>query len=87
MYERVQAVHEHYSATGRLLEKTVAAYNSSVGSWDSRLVPSLRKMRELGVASGRGAGGARADRFAGAQTAGSERILSYDQRERATTCR
>src|SRR6202162_1775190 len=35
MYERVQSVHEHYSATGRLLEKTVAAYNSSVGSWDS----------------------------------------------------
>ncbi len=52
MYERVQAVQEHYSATGRLLEKTVAAYNSSVGSWDSRLVPALRKMRELGVASG-----------------------------------
>src|SRR5580658_5954039 len=52
MYERVQSVQEHYSATGRLLEKTVAAYNSSVGSWDSRLVPSLRKMRELGVASG-----------------------------------
>ncbi len=52
MYDRVQAVHEHYSATGRLLEKTVAAYNSSVGSWDSRLVPSLRKMRELGVSNG-----------------------------------
>ena len=52
MYERVQSVQEHYSATGRLLEKTVAAYNSSVGSWDSRLVPSLRKLRELGVSSG-----------------------------------
>jgi DNA recombination protein RmuC len=52
MYERVQLVQEHYSDTGRLLEKTVEAYNRSVGSWDSRLVPSLRKMRELGVASG-----------------------------------
>ncbi len=52
MYDRVQSVFEHYSATGRLLEKTVAAYNSSVGSWDSRLVPSLRKMRELGVSNG-----------------------------------
>jgi len=52
MYERVQSVQEHYSATGRLLEKTVAAYNSSVGSWDSRLVPSLRKLRELGVSNG-----------------------------------
>jgi DNA recombination protein RmuC len=52
MYERVQLVQEHYSDTGRLLEKTVEAYNRSVGSWDSRLVPALRKMRELGVASG-----------------------------------
>lgn len=52
MYERVQLVQEHYSDTGRLLEKTVEAYNRSVGSWDSRLVPSLRKLRELGVSSG-----------------------------------
>jgi DNA recombination protein RmuC len=52
MYERVQLVQEHYSDTGRLLEKTVEAYNRSVGSWDSRLVPALRKMRELGVANG-----------------------------------
>jgi DNA recombination protein RmuC len=52
MYERLQSVEEHYSNTGRMLEKTVEAYNRSVGSWDSRLVPALRKMRELGVASG-----------------------------------
>jgi DNA recombination protein RmuC len=52
MYERVQLVQEHYSDAGRLLEKTVEAYNRSVGSWDSRLVPALRKMRELGVSSG-----------------------------------
>jgi DNA recombination protein RmuC len=52
LYDRVQLVCEHYADTGRLLEKTVEAYNRSVGSWDSRLVPSLRKMRELGVSSG-----------------------------------
>jgi DNA recombination protein RmuC len=52
MYDRVQLVQEHYSDTGRLLEKTVEAYNRSVGSWDQRLVPALRKMRELGVSSG-----------------------------------
>jgi DNA recombination protein RmuC len=52
LYGRVQLVHEHYADTGRLLEKTVESYNRSVGSWDSRLVPSLRKMRELGVANG-----------------------------------
>jgi DNA recombination protein RmuC len=52
LYERVQLVCDHYADTGRLLEKTVEAYNRSVGSWDSRLVPALRKMRELGVSSG-----------------------------------
>jgi len=51
LYDRVQLVCDHYSDTGRLLEKTVEAYNRSVGSWDSRLVPALRKMRELGVSS------------------------------------
>lgn len=52
LYERVQLVHDHYADTGRLLEKTVESYNRSVGSWDSRLVPALRKMHDLGVASG-----------------------------------
>ena len=52
LYDRVQLVYEHYADTGRLLEKTVEAYNRSVASWDSRLVPALRKMRELGVSSG-----------------------------------
>ena len=52
LYERVETVQGYYADTGRLLEKTVEAYNKSVGSWDQRLVPSLRKMRELGVASG-----------------------------------
>src|SRR5580692_6111112 len=52
LYDRVQLVHDHYADTGRMLEKTVASYNRSAGSWDSRLVPALRKMRELGVSAG-----------------------------------
>jgi DNA recombination protein RmuC len=52
LYDRVQLVYEHYADTGRMLEKTVASYNRSAGSWDSRLVPALRKMRELGVSAG-----------------------------------
>jgi DNA recombination protein RmuC len=52
LYDRVQLVYDHYADTGRMLEKTVASFNRSVGSWDSRLVPALRKMRELGVSAG-----------------------------------
>lgn len=52
LYDRVQVVQDYYVDTGRQLEKTVEAYNRSVGSWDSRLMPALRKMRELGVSDG-----------------------------------
>jgi DNA recombination protein RmuC len=51
-YERLIAVGQYYGETGRLLERTVESYNKSVGSWESRLLPALRKMRELGVSSG-----------------------------------
>ena len=61
LYDRVQLVHDHYADTGRLLEKTVESYNRSVGSWDSRLVPALRKMRELGRCQRRGTRSAGAD--------------------------
>ncbi len=50
-YDRIQTVHQYFADTGRQLEKTVESYNRSVGSWESRLIPSLRKLRELGIAS------------------------------------
>jgi DNA recombination protein RmuC len=49
LYERLAAVWEHYAETGRQLERTVACYNRSVGSWDTRLMPAVRRMQELGV--------------------------------------
>lgn len=48
-HERVRAFAEFYADSGRHLAKAVEAYNRSAGSWDSRLLPSLRRMRELGV--------------------------------------
>ncbi len=49
LHERLQAVWQHYADTGRQLEKTVTSYNKSVGSWDTRLMPAVRRMQELGV--------------------------------------
>lgn len=48
-YDRMQTVYQYYSDSGRQLEKAVEAYNRSAGSWDSRLMPSLRKLRDLGI--------------------------------------
>lgn len=49
LHERLQTVWQHYADTGRQLEKTVSSYNKSVGSWDTRLMPAVRRMQELGV--------------------------------------
>ncbi len=51
-YDRLQVMHEHYEDAGKHLEKAVEAYNRSVASWEQRLLPSLRKVRELGAVGG-----------------------------------
>ncbi len=51
-YERVHTLHGHFSDTGRHLDRAVEAYNRSVASWEARLVPSLRRVRELGAVGG-----------------------------------
>jgi DNA recombination protein RmuC len=46
---RLEGVQEHYVEAGRQLGKSVDAYNKSVGSWETRLLPMLRRIRELGI--------------------------------------
>jgi DNA recombination protein RmuC len=48
-YDRARVFAEYYSDSGRHLAKAVDAYNRSIGSWETRLEPSLKRMRELGV--------------------------------------
>jgi len=48
-HERVRSFADSYADSGRHLSKAIEAYNRSVGSWDARLLPSLKRMRELGV--------------------------------------
>jgi DNA recombination protein RmuC len=49
LYDRVRIFADAYSDAGRNLAKAVDAYNRSASSWESRLTPSLKRMRELGV--------------------------------------
>lgn len=48
-YDRVRTFAEFYAESGRNLAKAVQAYNRSIASWESRLEPSLKRMRELGA--------------------------------------
>ena len=49
LYDRVRVFAESYTEAGRNLAKAVDSYNRSAASWDARLTPSLKRMRELGA--------------------------------------
>jgi DNA recombination protein RmuC len=49
LYDRILKFAEHLSDVAKGLERANKAYNNAVSSFDSRLVPSVRKFRELGV--------------------------------------
>ncbi|MGH9679448.1 MAG: DNA recombination protein RmuC, partial [Candidatus Acidiferrales bacterium] len=49
LYERILKFAEHLAEVAKGLERANRAYNSAISSFDSRLVPSVRKFNELGV--------------------------------------
>jgi DNA recombination protein RmuC len=51
LYERFSVVFEHFSRTGQSLNKAVESYNEGARSLESRLLPSIRKFKDLGVSS------------------------------------
>jgi DNA recombination protein RmuC len=50
-HDRIRLFADSYVDMGRALAKAVDSYNRSAGSWESRLLPSLKRMRELGVSA------------------------------------
>ena len=51
LYKRISDLGGHWIDLGRNLTRTVDAYNSAVGSLESRVLVSARRFRELGAAS------------------------------------
>ena len=48
-YDRLRVFADVYSEAGRHLAKAVDGYNRSAGSWDLRVLPSLKRIQELGI--------------------------------------
>jgi len=49
LHQRFGTVMQHLHKTGRSLTTAVNAYNALVGSLDSRVLPQMRKLEELGI--------------------------------------
>lgn len=50
LYERISIMLGHFDDMGSAIEKTISAYNKTVGSLESRVLPSARRFKELGIA-------------------------------------
>ncbi len=53
LYQRLMTYTEHLNKLGKSLESSVKHYNNSVGSFDTRILPSARKFKEMGISPGK----------------------------------
>lgn len=49
LYERILVFVEHLKETGKSLDSAVKSYNAAVSSFESRLMPSIKKLKKSGI--------------------------------------
>ena len=49
LYERMSVFAGHLDRVGNSLERSVESYNKAVGSFDSRVLPGVRKFSDMGI--------------------------------------
>lgn len=52
LHERVSTMTGHFTRVGKRLDDAVGAYNDAIGSLETRVLVSARKLKELGAATG-----------------------------------
>jgi len=52
LYDRVRTFLDHFASVGSSLKRATENYNRAVGSLESRVLPSVRRFKELGAATG-----------------------------------
>jgi DNA recombination protein RmuC len=51
VYDRLMTFAAHFSGIGKSLEASVKKYNEASGSMETRVLPAVRRLKELGVGS------------------------------------
>jgi DNA recombination protein RmuC len=52
LYERIAKLAEHWENVGKSLGKAVTAYNAAVGTLESRVLVTARRLKDKGVSAG-----------------------------------